>query len=86
VSRPTHSITADQVVTVVNEVLGAVRTDFEDINADTPLASLDLASVDVVEIVMRLEDMVGMELDVRSLERLTVIGDLAAIRPWGGSD
>ncbi len=73
-------LTEAMIVTVVNEVLGSKRPRFELVEAATPLAALQLDSLDVAEIFMALEDHAGVELDPDSASAPETVGDLARMR------
>ena len=73
-------LTEAMIVDAVNEVLGSKRHRFEPVEARTPLASLQLDSLDVAEVFMALEDHAGVELDPDSALTFEIVGDLARIR------
>ncbi|HKG39395.1 MAG TPA: phosphopantetheine-binding protein [Conexibacter sp.] len=73
--------TEEMVVDAVNEVLGAKRGQFEPIEAATPLADLNLDSLDVAELFMAIEDYSGVELDPDTAPALETVGDLVRLCP-----
>ncbi|MBS1871203.1 MAG: acyl carrier protein [Actinobacteria bacterium] len=74
-------LSAALVVDAVNEVLGVKRQRFEPVEARTPLADLQLDSLDVAELFMAIEDHSGCELDPESARSFETVGDLAELRP-----
>lgn len=70
-------LTEELVVEAVNEVLGVKRVQFDCIEAATPLADLNLDSLDVAELFATIEDRSGLELDPDSARSLETVGDLA---------
>ncbi len=73
-------LTEAMTVDAVNEVLASKRPQFESVEARTPLAALQLDSLDVAEVFMALEDHAGVELDPDSARTFETVGDLALIR------
>lgn len=78
--RRESRLTPEQVVSAFNSILG-LRGEFASVTAGTELSRLDLASVDLVEILLILEDMAGCELDPNSVPQPEVVGDLAELKP-----
>jgi acyl carrier protein len=64
----------NKVLAVVARVTGRPAGD---ISMKTELASLDLDSLDNVEILMSLEEAFGMEIDVTRISRCQTLGDIA---------
>jgi acyl carrier protein len=76
-----RQLSAALVVEAVNEVLGVKRRRFEPVEARTPLADLQLDSLDVAELFMAIEEHSGRELDPHSAQSFETVGDLARLRP-----
>lgn len=79
-STETTQLSADMAVEAVNDVLGNKRARWEPVDAETPLRSLKLDSLEVAELFATLEDRSGLDLDPESARDLTVVGDLANLR------
>lgn len=74
-------VSQDAAVTAVGDVLRARHGDGIAVDARTPLRELGLDSLDVAELIVVLEEMVGLELDQESLEDVETVGDLTRMRP-----
>jgi acyl carrier protein len=72
-------LTESMAVDVVNEVLGSKRERWQSVSASTPLAELDLDSLEVAELFAMLEDRSGVDLDPDSATSLKTVGDLAGL-------
>ena len=79
-STETRALTAEMAVASVNEVLGNKRARWEPVDADTPLRTLKLDSLEVAELFATLEDRSGLDLDPESARSLQTVGDLARLQ------
>ncbi len=73
-------VTLDVAVTAVGDVLRARHGDEIAVDARTPLRELGLDSLDAAELIVVLEEIVGLELDQESLEDVETVGDLTRVR------
>ncbi len=73
-------VSHEAAVTAVGDVLRARHGDGIAVDARTPLRELGLDSLDVAELIVVLEEMVGRELDLESLEDVETVGDLTRLR------
>jgi acyl carrier protein len=65
----------DRVARIVADAC-AIQT--ETIRADCPLAAYGLDSVNVVDLILRIEETFGIQVSASSVERLRTVGDAAA--------
>ena len=59
-------------------ICDAYNIDEEEIALDTKLADLNFDSLDMIEIVMDLEDVFGVEVPDEALEKFVTIGDIVS--------
>jgi acyl carrier protein len=67
--------TLEQVIAAVRDVKGEKAP--ADLDAATPIEALKLDSLDEVEIMMLLEDRLGLEIDQAQIRRCLTIEDLS---------
>lgn len=70
---------SDSVATIVLSHLQAARADADsavDLHPDTPLASLGMHSLRLIELVYELEVRFGVQVDEERLARLQTVGDV----------
>jgi acyl carrier protein len=77
----TAVVSVDAAVTAVGDMLRARRGDGIAVDARTRLRDIGLDSLDAAELIVVLEEMVGLELDQESLEGVETVGDLTRVRP-----
>jgi acyl carrier protein len=74
-------LTEGLVVECVLEVLDSKRAKVRDVDASTPLESLQFDSLEVAELFATIEERSGLELDPDSAREMVSVGDLAQLRP-----
>ncbi|HSZ68908.1 MAG TPA: acyl carrier protein [Solirubrobacteraceae bacterium] len=79
-TEKTTQLTPEMVVRAVNEVLSVKRQSWESVQADTPLESLELDSLDLAEVFATLEERSGLDLDPDSAREIETVADLAQLR------
>lgn len=73
-------VTLDQAIQAVNSVLAKSRRDAPVATAETTMEELGLTSLDIAEVVVALEDLIGGELDTVNAPDVTRVGDLVNLR------
>lgn len=71
---------SELLLTKIIEVFSA-ETDIDPstLSADTPLESLDVSSFDFLEVVFKIEEKFGVQIDVNTMEGIGTIGELTEI-------
>ena len=65
----------------VNTVLQSTRSQFEPVTPDTPLAGVELESIDYVEVFILIEDLTGAVFDLSAgLDDVVTVADLVRLR------
>jgi acyl carrier protein len=77
----TPRITVEDAVRAVNTVLADIAPDCPPAEADTPLRTLPMESIEFSEVLAELEDVVGGEIDPDSLVLAETVADLTRVRP-----
>jgi acyl carrier protein len=73
-------LTAERAVAAVSELLADRTADWGEIDAATPFDQLAFDSIELAELFMLLEEMLGAAIDTGCGETLTVVGDLTRLR------
>lgn len=60
---------------IVSEVL-AKRTDISSLNEDNKLSDLGLDSLDLVEVMLEIEEVLGVEFDSEEIQEVSTLGDV----------
>ena len=74
-------VTLELALRAVSDVLPARRRPRVALGPDTRFEDLGMSSLDVAEVFVRLEELVGRPLDASEVESTHTIGDLLALRP-----
>jgi acyl carrier protein len=73
-------VTLDQALEAVNSVLAKSRRNAPVATAETTMEELGLTSLDIAEVVVALEDLIGGELDTANAADVNRVGDLVLLR------
>lgn len=71
------TVAVDAVSEILDRRIGASE---RVLTAETPLAELDLESVDYVEIFLAMEDRLGWQIDTAEAYEFGIVGDLAGVQ------
>jgi acyl carrier protein len=70
------TVTVQQVESRIFEVLASLGPEPEDIEREADLASLDIDSLDLVELSQVVEDEMGVKLEADDVQELQTVGDV----------
>lgn len=77
----THSISVDDVLAAVSEVLLDHRDSAEAVTAETRFSTLGLDSLELAALFNVLEEKAGFEIDPDSIADVDALADLVRLRP-----
>jgi acyl carrier protein len=80
-NQTTAPVTVEIALEAINEALEERGDDVAGVNGGTPLDSLGLASLELAELFMALEELTGERLDPDSAAGIETVGELTRLRP-----